>query len=148
MSTTKSSGTGIAYMTPLPKQFRQIANKKGKAPNDLAPIVMETAGPSILDQFEEKFRLDGIAAGLDGSQEFRVFEDFLGRHVQANRICDVQCMLLWNEWVRTYRRQTPGYPKRILEKEFREIITENYDVKIAHHDIRRGAVYHGIKFIP
>ncbi|MFA4848730.1 MAG: hypothetical protein WC626_03305 [Methanoregula sp.] len=135
-------------MNPQPRQFRQIASKKGNVRDYHSPVFMETTSPDLLDQFAEKFRSTGIDIGIEEFSELKVLEEFLGRHVLANRICDVQCMMLWSEWVRTVRSQTPGYPKLILEKVFREVITENYGIKVANYNGFRGPVYPGIKFVP
>jgi hypothetical protein len=148
MSTTKSPGAGIAYMTPQPRQFRQIANKKGNVRDYLSQVFMKTTSPDLPDQFAEKFRSTGIDIGIEEVSELKVLEEFLGRHVMANRICDVQCMMLWSEWVRTFRCQTTGYPKLILEKEFRKVIMDNYGIKVANYNGFRGPVYPGIKFVP
>jgi len=90
-------------------------------------------------------------AGVDISpgelDELRAFDEFLARHVQANGICDVQCMLLWNEWVRTFRRNTHGFPKLILEKEFRSVIMDRFGVGISNEGFR-GNVYPGIQYVP
>ncbi len=148
MSTTKSPGAGIVYMTPQPRQFRQIASRMGNMRDNLSPGFMETTKPDLLDQFAEKFRSTGIDIGSEEFSELKVLEEFLGSHVLANRTCDVQCMMLWSEWVRTVRHQTPGYPKLILEKVFREVITDNYGIKVANYNGFRGPVYSGIKFVP
>jgi hypothetical protein len=99
------------------------------------------------EAFSEKFRLTGIDISPEDIREIEILEQFLGRHVQPNRISDVQCMLLWNEWVRTFQRRTPGFPKRIHEKEFRNIVMETFGTDVAWAGFR-GAVYPGIKFVP
>jgi hypothetical protein len=151
MSTTKSSGTGIAFRTPQPKLFRQAATRPVSAAANARiypfPSYMDKAGAGVLGQFDEQFRLDGIDDGSEESFEFRVLEQFLDRHVQTNMICDVQCMLLWSEWVRTYKRHTLKFPELILEKEFRDAITDKFGVGIATYSVR-GEVYPGIKFVP
>ena len=146
MTTTKSSGT-VLVRTPQPKQVHTTADGAGRAGGGLHPTFMEEADLEMLIQFGEKFRLTGIDAGPEDSHEIKVLEQFLGRHVQKNQICDVQCMLLWNEWVRTFQRRTPGFPKLIREKEFRNVITENFNIKVARNG-SRGVVYPGIKFVP
>jgi hypothetical protein len=99
------------------------------------------------NRFDEQFRSSGIDLSPEECYELRVFDEFLARHVQPNRVYDVQCMLLWNEWVRTLRRQIHGFPKLILEKEFLNVITEKFGVAITN-DSFRGAVYPGIRFVP
>jgi hypothetical protein len=147
MTTTKRSGTGIVQRTPQRKQVLRIQNGDKNAGGNFPETFMEKADREILNQFGEKFRLHGIDAGPEDTHEIKVLEMFLLRHVQRNQICDVQCMLLWNEWVRTFQRRTPGFPKLIREKEFRNVITENFRITIANTS-SRGAVYPGLKFVP
>jgi len=147
LTTTKSSGNALIFRTPQQNQIRGIPDGAGSAGGSLQPTFMEEADLEMLNQFGEKFRLTGINAGPDDSHEIKVLEQFLGRHVQKNQICDVQCMLLWNEWVRTFQRRTPGFPKLIREKEFRNVITENFNIKVVRNG-SRGVVYPGIKFVP
>jgi hypothetical protein len=103
--------------------------------------------PGMPDQPGETARFSGIDVSTDELNELRAFDEFLARHVQANRICDVQCMLLWNEWARTFRRKTHGFPKLILEKEFRSIIMDRFGTGVAD-DGFRGTVYPGIRYVP
>jgi hypothetical protein len=147
MSKTKSSGTITVLRTPLQKQIHKTPAKAGSRGSSLHPTFMEEADRDILNRFLEKFRLTGIDSGPEDTHEIKVLEQFLGRHVQQNQICEVQCMLLWNEWVRTFQRRTPGFPKLIREKEFRNVITENFGIKIASTG-SRGEVYPGLKFVP
>lgn len=145
MSTTKSSVT--LFRTPQPELFPRNASRQSGAGDYLSTVFMDKVSPGMLKRFGEQVRLTGINPGPEDLHELDILDQFLGRHVQENRICDVQCMLLWSEWVRTFRRQTPGYPKLILEKEFRAVIMDNFGVEIAN-DNPRGAVYSGIKFVP
>jgi hypothetical protein len=147
MNLAKSSGTGIVLETPQPKKIRKTPYGAAGTAGRFPPTFMEEADVEMLDQFAEKFRLTGIDFGPEDTHEIKVLEQFLGRHVQANKICDVQCMLLWSEWIRTFQRRTPGFPKLIREKEFRTIITDNFGIEIANTG-SRGAVYPGIKFVP
>jgi hypothetical protein len=101
----------------------------------------------MLSQFGEQFRLTGIDISHEEVHELRVFDEFLACHVQPNGIFNVQCMLLWNEWVRTFRRQAHGFPKLIREKEFRSVITDKFGVAIVDNGCR-GAVYPGLRFVP
>ncbi|MFA5268744.1 MAG: hypothetical protein WC379_12310 [Methanoregula sp.] len=147
MTRTKSSGTGSTLGTPQQKQFFRIQGRAGSAGNCLHPTFMEEADREMLNRFGERFRLTGIDSGPEDAHEIKVLEQFLVRHVQQNRICEVQCMLLWNEWVRTYQRRTPGFPKLIREKEFSTVITENFGITIVN-TASMGAIYPGIKFVP
>lgn len=75
------------------------------------------------------------------------FETFLCHHVVPAQKGDVQCMLLWNEWVRIFRRQESRFPALIREKEFRTAILDRYDAVVST-DGARGQVYCGIRFVP
>ncbi len=112
--------------------------------NGLSPDFMDK--PSIPD-YSEQFRLSGIDISTEEIHELGIFNDFLSHHVLQNKICDVQCILLWNEWVRTFLRQTHEFPKLILENEFRTVVEEHLGAGIVNEDFR-GAVYTGIKFVP
>jgi hypothetical protein len=147
MNTTKSSETGFMHRTPRQKQFFRIQGGAGDTGNNIRPAFMDQADHEIPDRFGEKFRLTGIDSSPEDTHEIKVLEQFLGGHVQQNQICEVPCMLLWNEWVRTFQRRTPGFPKLIREKEFRTVITENFGIKIVSTGTR-GEVYPGIKFVP
>jgi len=101
----------------------------------------------VLNQFGRQFRDAGTGIDQEELQELRVFDEFLAYHVQPNGICDVQCMLLWNEWVRAFLRQTRAFPKLILEEEFRSVITDKFGVDVADAGFR-GSIYNGIRFVP
>jgi hypothetical protein len=146
MSTTKSSGN-ITFRTPAFEQFHQTAGSTWGAEDRLLPGFTDKSGSGMQDRFGEKFRLSGIDISLEEFHELEIFDDFLVRHVQVNRICDVQCMLLWSEWIRNFRRRSSGFPNLIREKEFRRVITDKYGVEIANNNFR-GAIYQGIKFVP
>jgi hypothetical protein len=79
--------------------------------------------------------------------ELKTFQEFLSQHVKPNAICDVQCMLLWAEWVRFYMKQTRKVPDLILEKEFRDLIINQFDLSVTE-DGFRGFIYPGIKYVP
>ena len=130
MATTHTPGTGIAFRTAQPGQFRQI----GRVPGVMALFEAGT-GLSKNEITPEEYR------------EIVALDDFLTRHIQPDSIRDVQCMLLWSEWVRIFRKQTHRFPKMILENEFRTVITNQLGADITH-DTFRGAVYTGIRFVP
>ena len=125
MSTTNSPGISTAFSTS--RQFHQL--------------------PGMPDQPGDAAWLAGIDLSPDEFSELGAFDEFLVRHVQLNRICDVQCRLLWNEWVRTFRRETHGFPNLILEKEFSTVVMDRFGVGIAD-DGFRGAVYPGLRYVP
>jgi hypothetical protein len=115
--------------------------------NSLFPVLMDKTDLEMLNRFGEQFQLTGMDINQEEIHELRVFDEFLARHVQPNGIYDVQCMLLWSEWVRTFRSQIHGFPKLIREKEFRSVIMDKFGVAIVENGFR-GAVYPGIRFVP
>ena len=108
---------------------------------------MDNTNISVLNRFYEQVRLTGIDIRLEEFCELTVFSEFLEGHVQPDGIGSIQCMLLWNEWVRTFRRHTHKLPKLILEKECRYIMTDKFGVEITDGG-SRGAIYPGIRFVP
>jgi hypothetical protein len=147
MSATQSQGSCIAFRTPQPQQISLTGSSPASAVNNLSPAVMDETNLALLNRFGEQFRLTGIDIDQGEIHELRVLDEFLARHVQPNGIYDVQCMLLWSEWVRTFRRQIRGFPKLIRENEFRSVITEKFGLAVAENGFR-GAVYPGIRFVP
>lgn len=129
MATTHSPGTCTAFRMPKPKQFRQVAN-----------------GPVLPGYLGGPCEISEIDITPEEYRELRFFDDFLTNHVQPNRIYNVQCMMLWNEWVRTFIQQTREFPQLILEKECRTFITGKFGVEVASDSVR-GAVYPGLRFI-
>lgn len=109
--------------------------------------VMEKAARDLINEYGEKFRLTGIDVGHEAFQEIKVLDEFLARHVQPTGTHDVQCMLLWSEWIRNFRRQVPGFPKLVYEKEFSSIVSDKFDVEIVRHPLK-GEIYPGIRFRP
>ncbi len=147
MTATMSSGTGSARISPQKQQMFTPRSGTGNTVGSLRRGFMGVEDHGLLKHSGEDVRLATIDAGPEDSREIRVLEQFLGQHVQQNKICEVQCMLLWNEWVRTFQRTTTGFPKLIREKEFRDVITDNFSIKIVN-TISRGAIYPGLKFVP
>ncbi len=89
----------------------------------------------------------GIKVSSEELNELKIFQEFLSRHIKPNAICDVQCMLLWAEWIRFYKKQTRKIPDLILEKEFRNLIMNRFDLPVTE-DGFRGYIYPGIKYVP
>jgi len=149
MSTPKKSGLRIATRIPGPKRYDLIPNRSAekKVKSHTFPVFIDRESLDTLNRFSEKFKLTGIEGNHSEIYELTIFETFLADHVQQNRICDVQCMLLWSEWVRTCQRQTSGFPTLIREKALRSVITDTFGVEIANHGYW-GPVYPGIKFVP
>ena len=132
-TTIKNSEDGIAFRTPGPSQFY--------------PVFTDTAVSGMTEQIGENFRSNRIEISIEEGLELAMFEEFLARHVQPNKIFSVQCMLLWSEWVRNFRRMSHRFPNLIHEKEFCSVIMDKFGVEIAYEDYR-GAVYPGIRFVP
>lgn len=107
---------------------------------------LDNTNISVLNRFYEKVRSTGIDIRLEEFCELTIFSEFLASHVQQDGIGHVQCMLLWNEWVRTFRRHTKKFPKLILEKEIHSIMKDQFGVEIADYGFR-GKVYPGIRFV-
>jgi hypothetical protein len=147
MSSSKSSGTCIAFRTLAPEQFHPATGRTVSAGNCISQAFPDTADPVIPNRFVEEFRLAGIDVSPEEFHELVVFDEFLEHHVQPNKIRDVQCMLLWNEWVRMFRRRTREFPRLIRENEFRHLITDTFGIEIAREDFR-GNVYPGLRFVP
>jgi len=144
MSETQSQGISIAFRTPQPDQFPGVVSSTG---DSLSMALKKKAKGEMLNLSGEQFRMSGIDISPEEFRELAIFDEFLAYHVQPNKVCDVQCMYLWNEWVRNFRRRSRGFPKLILEKEFRSVITDKFGIAIVT-DGNRGAVYPGLKFIP
>jgi hypothetical protein len=141
MSTTESSDTCTTFRISRPEPFIDTATGPGSSGDGIS------LGCGLLDRFGEQARLTGIPIGSDEADEFRVFDEFLAYHVQPDGIRDVQCMLLWSEWVRAFRRRSRGFPSLIRENEFRSVIMEMFGVGISNDSIR-GSVYPGLRFVP
>jgi len=101
----------------------------------------------MLDRFNERYQSDSVDISAEDSSELGVFYEFLSHHVQPSRTCDVQCMRLWSEWVRTFQRRTNGFPKQVLEKEFSSAVTDLFGVAVAE-DGFWGTIYPGLRFVP
>ncbi len=79
--------------------------------------------------------------------ELSTFQEFVERFVKPSAVCSVQCMLLWAEWVRYYKKTTREFPALILEKNFRDLVIRRFDLSVSE-DEARGFVFPGIKFVP
>lgn len=130
MTPVQSSGAGNATSTAQPKRFLQVAS-----------------APSVLTRFEEKATLTENALTMEEYREIILLEEFLTTHVRPDALHDVQCMLLWSEWVRIFQRQTHRFPKVVLETEFREVVTNQLGINISRDELR-GPVYPGLRFMP
>jgi hypothetical protein len=99
------------------------------------------------EDLEKTYSDSGLEVSPEELGELKTFREFLVRHIKPSAIRDVQCMLLWAEWVRFYKRQTKKVPDLILEKEFRDMILSRFGCTIAEDQVR-GFVYPGVKYIP
>ncbi len=99
------------------------------------------------DRYREIFRMNGIDLSVAEANELILLEEFLSRHVEAGENGDVQCMLLWNEWVRAFKHRTADFPNLIREREFRSVITGKFGTGVAS-DGWRGAIYPGVRYVP
>jgi len=80
--------------------------------------------------------------------ELSAFGNFVERHVRKEKECDVQCMLLWSEWLR-FSMKAKGrreFPEVIHLEEFNRRIHETFAPDLAWHDYF-GPLYVGIKFV-
>jgi len=112
----------------------------------IAPAYTGSAGTGAPGRMVDLFRTNNIPLGPDEAVELELFEEFLMNHVVRNRNCDVQCMLLWNEWVRNFRRRTSSFPRLIGEKMFRSSIKGLFGIDI-DTDGWRGSVFTGVHFV-
>lgn len=113
----------------------------------ISPIASDDDNRRIAFRFAGPFALEGTDISQEELMELQIFDDFLTGHVRQNEICTVQCMLLWSEWVRTFRRKVHGFPKLIREQEFNKVILDKYGVVVGDEGFR-GRVYEGLRFIP
>jgi hypothetical protein len=81
-------------------------------------------------------------------EETKAAELFLARHVQNDKTCDVQCVLLWTEWVRYHMREKKKrvFPENVRLTEFNEMVHAKFSPALAY-DEARGPVYVGIRFV-
>jgi hypothetical protein len=140
MSSTQSQGTSLAYMIHS-EPFRKTMR------TGLFTDFMDKANLGMLKRYGEQFHLNEIDIGDEELRELKVFEEFVTHHVKPDGSYNVQCMLLWSEWVRAFRHRIHGFPRLIREKEFRSVIADAFGVGIAW-DESRGAVFPGLRFVP
>ena len=133
MTLAESAADGLSSLLPRADQFSRSAG-----------IGREGAG--IPDQLAFWIQMNGIDLSREEEEELKILGEFLDRHVVSHRIGDVQRMLLWNEWVRTYRRRTRGFPGLIREQEFSKAVTGLFGAGIAT-DGWRGPVFTGIRYV-
>ena len=147
MSATQSQGISIAFRTPQTVQFHKTVISPVNSEENMSTAFMESTDREVLTRFGEQIRQSRISISPEEFQELRILDEFMTCHVQHNKVYDVQCMYLWNEWVREFRSRSRRFPKLILEKEFRKVITDVFGVAIIR-DGSRGSVYPGLRFVP
>jgi hypothetical protein len=141
MNTPEVSRLGMNQGYELPRRVLQK-----KIPTKI--IRFERFRPvSEGEELEKTYSDSGLEVSPEELGELKTFREFLVRHIKPSAIRDVQCMLLWAEWVRFYKRQTKKVPDLILEKEFRDLILNKFGCAIAEDQVR-GFVYPGVKYIP
>ena len=104
----------------------------------------ETNRP-VPDHAIEKSQETGIDVSPAELNEFRNFHTFISSHVQPSNMCDTPCMLLWAEWVRFCLKEMHIFPSLILEKEFRDLVVNQFGFTVLE-DETRGHVYPGVRF--
>jgi len=145
MSLTEAAEISSDFGTIRPEPVvRTPARARGDSYAPMNPVLAEDEST---DRLSELVRRSGIDLSPEELRELRILGDYLDRHVEPDGNCDVQCMLLWNEWVRVFRRQTSGFPNLIKEKEFQSVITGLFSTPIASNGWR-GLVYAGVRYVP
>jgi hypothetical protein len=100
----------------------------------------------VPDNVIEKFHESGIDVRPAELNEFRNFHSFISSHVQPTNMFDTPCMLLWAEWVRFCLKEMHTFPSLILEREFGDLVVNQFGFTVAH-DEARGRVYPGVRFV-
>jgi hypothetical protein len=147
MTATKTAEMSPMFREARPVQYIRIPGIPSGGDDALSPAFADTPGSRISDQVARWFSMAGIDLSPEEYNELEIFGEFLERHVKPVGIRDVQCMLLWSEWVRMYRRNATGFPMIIREKEFRSAITGRFGAGI-FTDEWRGPVFTGLCFVP
>jgi hypothetical protein len=102
MSSTKTAGASTDFRTVRPEQF--------------IPALTGSASAGVPDGLSDLFLMTGIELSADEFNELNILGEFLEHHIQPGGNRDVQCMLLWNEWVRAFRCQKSVFPGLIREQ--------------------------------
>jgi len=102
---------------------------------------------AVPEQFIEKYQETGIVVSPEELNELCTFQMFISSQVKPNNIFDTPCMLLWAEWVRFCLKEMHTFPCLILEKEFRDLVMNQFGCTVSD-DEARGRVYPGIQFVP
>jgi hypothetical protein len=148
ISAMKSAEVSTAFRSNQPFTFQwRSFPKPERAMSVMSADHSGMTDGGIQEQLAKKFLIQGIEVSSEELGELESFREFMSRHIKSTMICDVQCMLLWSEWVRFHKKRTRKIPDLILEKEFRDIIINKFEITVTE-DGFRGCVYPGIKFVP
>jgi hypothetical protein len=101
----------------------------------------------MLARLSEKCAAMGLEVSPEELRELGVFTMFISSRVKPNAGAGVSCMSLWAEWVRFFLKHVHTFPNLIYEKEFRNLVVNQFDCDIAEIN-NSGRVYSGITFIP
>ncbi len=114
-------------------------------PFSLRGLFQQNPAAPLRDPTDEE--LSAILPVSALQDELDTLQDFLSEHLKVIANADVQCMLIWTEWVRFCFRRTKKFPRLILEQEFTDIVTGLFGTTICLDDCR-GRVYPGLRFVP
>jgi hypothetical protein len=143
---TKDSGTCSEFrinprFTLFQNKFQKPAVKKNVLSEEYQKITEHT----LQNQLAEQCANHGIEINKEELHELILFHEYLSRHVNYSAVRVVQCMFLWAEWVRFFKKHTRDFPRIILEKEFGDLIIQHFNPRVGE-DGFLGSVYTGITF--
>jgi len=144
---TKDSGTCSEFrinprFTLFQNKFQKPAGKK-----NVLSEHQNIADRTLQNQLAEQCANHGIEINKEELHELILFQEYISRHVNYSVVRVVQCMFLWAEWVRFFKKHTRDFPRIILEKEFRDLIVQHFNPRV-DEDGFLGSVYTGITFVP
>jgi hypothetical protein len=144
----KDSGTCTMFrinprFTLFQNKFQKPAVKKIVLSEEHQKITKGT----LQDELAEQCANHGIEIDKEELQELILFQEFITRHVNYSAVRVVQCMFLWAEWIRFFKKHTRKFPRIILEKGFRDLIIQHFNPRIGEDDFM-GPVYTGLTFVP
>lgn len=127
--------------TLFQNKFQKPAVKKNVLSDEHQKIIKGT----LQDELAEQCANQGIEINKDELHELILFQEFISRHVNYSAVHVVQCMFLWAEWVRFFKKYTRDFPQIILEKGFRDLIIQHFNPRVGEDDFL-GPVYTGLTF--
>jgi hypothetical protein len=119
-------------------------------PPDSEPLFQDCLSESVvllLARLSEKCAAMDVEVSPEELRELGLFTTFVSSRVKPNSGAGVSCMSLWAEWVRFVLKQVNAFPNLIYEKEFRNLVVNQFECDIAEME-NCGHVYSGIEFIP